>query len=700
VSPELAEQQVGVALGIDIGGTFTDLVLLDAVGSAFVHKVPTTPDAPADGALRGLRELLARRGLEAARISVLVHSTTLVTNSLIERKGTPTALLCTRGFRDVLDMRREQRYDLYDVFLTWPEPLVQRDLRFGISERMTRDGSPLAAPSRENVDQAVRTAIERGVGAIAVAFLHSYANPEHEREVARLILATHPQLHVVLSSDVAPVLGEFERTLTAVAEAYIAGTTVEYLRGLADGLQSLGFRGQVYLMLSNGGAATLPAAIAHPIRLVESGPAAGAAAAAQYGRAAGQDPVLSFDMGGTTAKVCLIEDGAPAVVNQVEVARVHRLRRGSGMPLLVPSVELLEIGAGGGSLAEVSPAGVLRVGPESAGAVPGPACYGRGGTRPTVTDANLVLGYLGAASFLGGEMPLNSDAARAALTPVAQSLGLSIERTAWAVHDVANETMAAAARMHLVERNWDPRRVAVVAFGGAGPAHALAIARKLGARRVLFPPGAGATSALGSLVAPLAFQYTRSLPGRLSNLDWAHVNCLLAELESEGRGELLAAGVRAPEVELIREADLRMFGQASEVGVPIPGGTLDASSVAQIRAAFGRVYRRLYNRHTSEAELEVVSWRLIARGPRRQLPTRRARPAGDSLKCHRPVYVPELRDFAMAPVYDRYCLEEGSALVGPAIIEEREATTVLPAATVATVDADYNLVADALASGA
>ncbi|HZP96276.1 MAG TPA: hydantoinase/oxoprolinase family protein [Candidatus Limnocylindria bacterium] len=682
------------AIGVDIGGTFTDLVLLDPSGAVRVHKVLTTPEDPARAALDGVRELLDRTGVTVSELDLLVHSTTLVTNALLERKGATTALLTTHGFRDVLEMRREQRYDLYDLFLTWPEALVPRDLRLPIRERTTRDGVVLLAPSAEAVRSAVGLALQRGATSIAVSFLHAYANPANERAAAAAIAASHPELTVTLSSAVAPILGEYERTSTAVADAYVTPVVRSYLARMSDALARMRFAGRFFMMLSSGAAASVTTAAERPIRLVESGPAAGAAAAALLGTLAGIDPVLSFDMGGTTAKVCLVERGAPTVVNEIEVARTHRLRRGSGLPLLVPSVELIEIGAGGGSIAHVDPTGLLRVGPSSAGARPGPACYGLGGTDPTVTDANLLLGYLDPAYFLGGAMRLDIDAARRAVGALAETLGLSAERTAAAIHEVVSESMAEAARMHLVERNWDPRKVTMVAFGGAGPAHAAGVARRLGITRVIFPIGAGATSALGSLVAPLSFQHIQSLPAPLHVTDWIRVNALLVELAERGRAALTDADVEGDAVEIVREADMRIRGQVFDISVPIPGGPLGAGDVGTIRDAFGRVYRRLYSRHDANAELEVVNWKVTACGPRRVPRLGGASAGGDPRRGTRLAYVAALGASVNATVYDRYRLATGATLEGPALIEERETTVWIPPSGRVRVDEHLNIVLD------
>ena len=683
------------AIGIDIGGTFTDLVALDEQGGVKVHKILTTSGDPSRGALQGAGELIAREGLRIEQLDLVVHSTTLVTNALIQQHGARTGLLTTRGFRDVLEMRDEHRYDVYDLFLKWPLPLVPRNRRLPITERVTRDGLVLAEPQEQEVVAAVDTLIEDGVEVVAISFLHSYRYPGHEAKVAEIIRRCRPALTVTVSSDVAPVIGEYERTSTTVADAYVRPLVQEYLTRMEKGLGDMGFAGRFFLMLSQGGFGSVASARRQPIRLVESGPAAGALAAAQCGRVTSSDPILSFDMGGTTAKVCVIAGGKPTMVSAIEVARSQRFKKGSGMPLLTPSVELLEIGAGGGSIARRDLLGLLKVGPESAGADPGPVCYGRGGSLPTVTDANLVLGYLDPDYFLGGRMRLDLAGARAALTKLGAELGMSATETAWGVHQVVNEHMAQAARTHVIESNWDPRSMTIVAFGGAGPAHAAAIARLIGARRIIYPLGAGATSALGCLAAPPSFELVRSLPSALEVVDWDAVNALLTEMGSSGHAALAEVGVPAEQVELVREVEARIEGQVHELTIPVPDGTLSHGSRDPLRESFARAYRRLYSRFDPQAVLEVITWKVTARGPARSA---RLQPAAAgtqdqaaALKGHRPAYFGDAREYLSVPVHDRYLLGPGSRVRGPAIVEEHEATVVMPPHTQAVVDAYGNL---------
>jgi len=681
---------------LDIGGTFTDLVLLDDRGAVQVHKLLTTPDEPARAALKGIEELVEAANVTINQVDLLVHSTTLVTNALTQGKGAKTGLITTRGFRDILEMRDEHRYDIYDLFLSWPEPLVPRERRLSVNERITRDGVVLTELDEREVATVTGQLVGQGVEAIAISFLHSYKNPNHEQRAASVVRRVAPQIPVTLSSEVAPVIREYERTSTAVADAFIRPLAAAYLTEMEDGLAARGFTGRFYLMLSGGASASVASARQYPIRLVESGPAAGALAAGLYGQLTRSDPVVSFDMGGTTAKICVLDDGRPSVVNVLEVARTRRFMRGSGMPLVIPSVELLEIGAGGGSIARIDPMGLLKIGPESAGADPGPVCYGLGGTEPTVTDANLVLGYLDPGYFLGGRMRLDLDGARAAIGRLADEAGLSPLAAAWGIHQVVNENMAQAARMHFQEKNIDPRKVTMVAFGGAGPAHAAAIARLLGTERLVFPLGAGATSALGCLAAPLSFQFTHSAVAVLAELDWSEINALYAQMETAGRAALVEAGVPADDIELVREADLRIYGQIHEITVPVEGGELGPHTTDKLSTSFADAYRRIYSRFKEGAVAEAVNWKLTARGPSRPVELRipDTQPSGTALKGHRPAYVADARAHVDLPIYDRYLFVPGSIVRGPAIVEERETTVILPSGSRGVVDEYGDLLVD------
>jgi N-methylhydantoinase A len=682
-------------VGVDIGGTFTDLVVIDETsGQMTFGKTLTTPRAPAEAVESLLKDALKRAKIEPAHVRHVVHGTTLVTNAIIERKGARTALLTTKGFRDAYEIGREHRYDLYDLFLDMPEPLVPRHLRLEVDERMYADGTVARALDEADTSALVAEIANKGIQAIAVCLLHSYANSAHEQAVRRIVEGIAPSIRTAISSEVVPEIREYERTSTTVANVYVQGLVDDYLADLEARLEQLGVRGSLFIMLSSGGIATLETASAFPIRLVESGPAAGALAAAHYGAEAGMLNLLAFDMGGTTAKLCLIEDARPRVVNDFEVDRKYRFKRGSGLPLKVPVVELIEIGAGGGSIARVNSLGLLDVGPESAGSEPGPACYGRGGRQPTVTDADLILGYLDESFFLGGEMPLDRSAAEEALRSIAEPLGLSLTETAWGIHQLANENMANAARVHAIERGRDPRSFPLFAFGGAGPVHAYGVARILKSPRMIAPFGAGVTSSIGFLTAPLAFDFVRSRYTLLSHVDWREINAIYDELHRQGETILLSAGVPAESISYLRQADVRYAGQGHELRIEIPTGPLTEASHTDITERFRKAYVSLYGRLGPDVDLEVMTWRVTASGPRPEL-----RLVSDSVdtsgnvrpKGERAAYFPEWREQRPVPVYDRYKLQPGAAFGGPAIVEERESTVIVGPGARVRVDASRNV---------
>ncbi|MGE3273394.1 MAG: hydantoinase/oxoprolinase family protein, partial [Chloroflexota bacterium] len=539
----------------------------------------------------------------------------------------------------------------------------------------------------------------KGIEAIAVCLLHSYANPSHERQVADLIAKTAPGIRVSVSSDVVPEIREYERTSTTCANVYVQDRVDRYLHELEDRLRTLGFAGQLFVMLSSGGIGTIDTATRFPIRLLESGPAAGALATAHFGAMIGASDLMSFDMGGTTAKLCVIEDGQPLTANDFEVDRKYRFKKGSGLPVKTPVIEMIEIGAGGGSIARIDSLGLLKVGPDSAGAEPGPVCYGRGGTEPTVTDADLVLGYLDPAFFLGGRMKLDLAATeRAIKEKIADPLGISVPEAAWGIHQVVNESMANAARVHAIERGKDPRSFPVFAFGGAGPVHAYRVAEALHAPSMISPYAAGVTSTVGFLSAPLAFDFVRTSYGRLDELDWTSVSGIYAEMEDNGREILLGSGVPADQITYTRSADVRYVGQGYEVRVPLLNGELDDRSRATVIEAFERVYKQLYGRIGPNVGLEVMSWRLVVSGPKPTLKITAEGPdtgtAEQALKGSRRVYHPEWREYRETPVFDRYRLAPGASFDGPAIVEERESTVVIGPNAHVTVDELRNLRVD------
>ena len=679
-------------IGFDIGGTFTDFILLDTQRNEIrLHKCLTTPDDPSVGALEGLTELLQAARLTLAEIGDVVHGTTLVTNALIERTGARLGLITTRGFRDILEMGTEQRYDIYDLFLRFPDPLVPRRHRLEVAERIDRDGNVLMLLDPDEVRATAQRLISEGIEAIAICFLHAYCNPTHEQQAAAIIRAAFPGIAVSISSEVVAELWEYQRCNTTCANAYVQPLMSRYIAKLERELHARGFRGELRFMHSAGGLLSPETARDFPIRMLESGPAGGGLATAFFGEAAGHADVISFDMGGTTAKACLIQDGRAEIAPMMEAARVHRFKKGSGLPIKAPVIDMIEIGAGGGSIASIDEVGLLRVGPHSSGADPGPACYARGGTEPTVTDANLLLGYYDPGFFLGGRMALDRDAAERALAKVGATLGLNAIDTAWGIHRMVVENMAAAARIHIVEKGKDPRAYAMVGFGGAGPAHAAEVARTLGVKQVLIPPASGAASALGFLAAPLSFEQVRSHPVLLDAPGAAAtIDAILRELTDTARARL------TDEAEVVTErlADMRLEGQMHEISVKLPDGAITDATMPEIREAFVAAYAARYTSVYAGVGVMAVSFRVRCRGPLPQLSLTEAgaRPVGAAQKGTRAAWFEG--GFVDTPIYDRYAMAPGARITGPAIVEEREATTIIPPGDTVSVDATGTLAID------
>ncbi|MFL5627688.1 MAG: hydantoinase/oxoprolinase family protein [Ktedonobacteraceae bacterium] len=687
-------------IGVDIGGTFTDLVVFDdATGSFAVGKTLTTPRDPSQAVETLVLATLERESIAANAVQQLIHGTTLVTNAVIERTGARTALLATQGFRDSIEIGRENRYELYDLMLEMPQPLVPRYLRFGVPQRTLADGTTLQELDVAFVEQLTRELDASGIEAVAIAFLNSFTNAAAEQEARAIIQRIAPGMRVSISSEVVPEIREFERTSTTITNVYVQDRVEKYLRELQARLGRIGFKGSLFLMISSGGIVTVDTAIRFPVRLLESGPAAGALAAASFGAACGYADLLSFDMGGTTAKFCVIDRGQPLIAHEFEVDRRYRLKKGSGLPIKLPVIEMIEIGAGGGSIARVDPLGLLKVGPASAGAEPGPACYGNGGTEPTVTDADLVLGYLDPDYFLGGQLRIDLAAARRAIQErIADPLGLSIEEAAWGIHQIVNESMANAARIHTLERGKDPHRFPVFAFGGAGPVHGFRIAKALGSPALIVPFGAGVMSAVGFLTAPLAFDFVRSSPGRIDRLDWQKVNALLSEMEAEGQALLEKSGVLPEHIHHQRVADIRYVGQGHEIQVALPTGQLSSDSISTIINSFEGVYRRLYERLSQSMPLEIINWRVTSSSPppqvRLQVPRDKQTGAQTARKRSRKAYVPELGGYQEIPVYNRYGLLPGTSFTGPAIVEERESTVIVGPDCGFRIDEQLNLLVE------
>ena len=693
-------------IGVDIGGTFTDLVMTDAAsGRLFNEKVLTTPDDPSRGVLAGIELILGNNKVAAGDVDNVIHGTTLVANALIERKGVRTALVTTAGFRDVLEIAREWRYDIYDLFLTPVASLVPRSLRFEVKERVAYDGSVVEPLDTAALEQVVQQIAASGAEAVAVCFLHSFKRADHELQAKKILEERLPHVTVCVSSEVMPEIGEYERTATTVCNAYVQPLFRKYISGLIGGLKRMGINRDLYLMQSDGGTVHSDTAIEYPIRLVQSGPAGGVQATSLIGRLAGSPDILCFDMGGTTAKACLVDGGQPTVTTDFEVARLQRFRKGSGIPLKVPAVDMIEIGSGGGSISRINQLGLIQVGPDSSSAVPGPACYGQGGADPTVTDADLLLGYLDANAFLGGDMKLDRAAAERALQErIATPLGISLTEAAFGIHETVNETMAQAAGIQALEKGRKASDYVMVPIGGAGPVHACHVAQKLGMKRAIIPMGAGVASAFGFLASPMSFQFVQASVSTLAQLDLPAVRELIAGLERKGRALLLNSGVPRADCQVRVSAAMRYVGQGYEVEVPAAGLQDTAGVRDRLAREFDRCYQALYGRIEKDTPAEIVSWRVVVQGPTPELTAVAQTPsvsdatardrAESARKGERQAYSVARGGFAATPVYDRYRLAPGARLQGPAIIEERESTVVVPDAAVVTVDGYRNLVVD------
>ncbi|HWK97782.1 MAG TPA: hydantoinase/oxoprolinase family protein [Pseudolabrys sp.] len=680
----------GIRIGVDIGGTFTDFTLVDPVsGVVRVEKILTSTDAAERSVLEGIDRFGSNGSNGVAGADGVIHATTLVTNTILERKGALTALVTTAGFRDLLEIQREVRYDLYDLFIEMPQPVVPRRLRFGVPERILADGSVRQQLDEEALRDIAAQLREAKVEAVAVVFLHSYRNNIHERRAGEILAEELPGVVVSLSHQVHPEPKEYERASTTVLDAYVKRTMEGYLDLLTDGLKQRGYRQKLFIMLSNGGTTTAENAKAVPIQLVESGPAAGVEAASYFGRNMGIDRILSFDMGGTTAKLCIVENGRAERARMFEVDRVKRFKAGSGLPVAVPVYDLLEIGAGGGSIARINSLGLLQVGPDSAGASPGPVSYGLGGTEPTVTDADLVLGHLGANSFLGGDMPLDLEAARRAMNDkLAAPTGLSVERVASGIFEIVNETMASAARQYVAEKALAPSELTMIAFGGAGPVHALGLARKLGCPRVVIPPFPGVMSSLGLLAAPVAFERSHAVKRLSRDVAPADLEALFSRLAADARALLPAEA--SPVV--TRFADLRYAGQDHTLEVTLSADALDEAAIARMGDDFVAQYHDLYGKIDDDNPLEIASVRVVLseQGSTMLLPVPTAASPAAPSSTRR--FVEADGSIVDAPVFARGLLPVGQTVEGPALIEERESTTVLGRGDRMTVDASGALV--------
>lgn len=626
----------------------------------------------------------------------MLGATTVVTNAVLERKGVETGFVTTDGFQDMLRIRNEGRYDLYDLNIKYPDPLVARANSYGAQERIAADGTVMTELKEDTVREIAIKLKDKGIRSVAVCLLHAYKYPQHEQRVAALLREEYPDIFVSLSSEVCPEMREFDRASTTVVNAYTRPQMAGHVANLQREFAAKGIDRQVLWMTSSGGLVPSSRAAELPVRLIESGPAAGAVAAAEFGRIAGEDSVLSFDMGGTTAKLCLIPHGEPTVGTDLEVAHYQRFRKGSGFPLKIQSIQMIEIGAGGGSIAAKNPLGLLDVGPHSAGAMPGPAAYQRGGIQPTVTDADILLGYMGTESFVGGSFKVSKDAAREAMAKLATSLDVSVDRCAWGIHDLVNESMSKAAAMHATDLGVDPRSLPMVAFGGAGPVHAYGIARKLGIKRVICPTGAGVTSAIGLLIAPVAVDLSASHPMGVDAWDMDEMNTLLDDLSAQGAEVVSAAGVGKDTITNRYTVDMRHVGQGHEITVVLPDRKLPKEEfLKQLLDNFFKLYKELFGR-TVAASVEVITWRLRASGEKDQVTRPHETQVADAKKGSREVYFQELGKYTETSVYDHYKLPVGHEIKGPAIVEQRESTAVVGPSGVFHVDARGNLVINIL----
>jgi N-methylhydantoinase A len=677
---------VSYSLAVDIGGTFTDAVLRGSDGSLVVDKTLTTHHDLLEGFFRSVDLTLAKAGVAAQAIDgVVVHATTVVTNALIERKGPPTALITTLGFRDVLPIRNEHRYEMYDPQIEFAAPLIPRELTFEVDERVLADGEVLRDVDAAEIEALIPALRAANVASVAICLINAFRNGANEQRIAEVLRAKAPDLYLSLSSTVAPQIREYPRASTTAINAYTTPITEPYLRGLAAGLEEVKVANRPLIMLSSGGVIGAEVAGRNPVRMIESGPAAGALAAAYFAERLGIDRLMSFDMGGTTAKACLIEGRKPLVTGMLEVDRKYRFCEGSGMPLTIPSIDMIEIGAGGGSIAYVDDLGLLKVGPESAGSEPGPACYGRGGLLPTVTDADLVLGLLDADNFLGGDMPLDKPAAERAIDVLAAELDVSRPQAAAGIYRIVAEAMAGAARAHATDRGVDHRGLPLLAFGGAGPVHACAVGELLQSVAVIFPPQASVLSAFGALVTPVRLDLVKSALGRLIALDWDEVQRLVREMTDEATAALAEAGAAPDAIRLKLGADLRYAGQQNEVTVSFEGDPVGKRDAEAIRKVFEDAYFAQYGVNPSHVPIEVVSWRLTAQGPEDRVEPS-GPPGGGAARPVREKAVPLWPAAGPARLYERASLGRGQRLAGPALIEERETTIVLPPGWDAVVD--------------
>ncbi len=676
-------------VGVDIGGTFTDIAL-DVNGVLHSTKILTDYELPERAILTGVRQVVEQAGLALSNIDQLIHGTTLATNALIERRGARTAFITTEGFRDTLEMRTENRFEQYDINIALPPPLIDREHRYTLRERLDVKGQVLIAPAQAEIDALVERIAEGNYQSVAIGFIHSYVNGAHERQLRDALQARLPQLSISISSEVSPQMREFERFNTVCANAYVKPLIKSYLDRLVVTLKEAGANCPVFMIHSGGGIISVQSAAEFPVRLVESGPAGGAIFAADIARRYQLENVLSFDMGGTTAKICLIEGQVPKTAKTFEVARTYRFKKGSGMPISIPVVEMVEIGAGGGSIASIDSMRQIRVGPHSAASEPGPACYGRGGLEPTITDANLLLGRLDPDNFAGGALRLSTDSAANAMARViGQPLGMQADTAAFGVCEVVDENMANAGRVHAVESGKDIADYTMITFGGGGPLHAARLCEKMGVARFIVPAGAGVGSAIGFLRAPFGYEAVRSAFVRLSEFEAARVNGLIDEMKAESLG-FLRQGMPTGEPEMECTAFMRYVGQGWEIPVALPFKAFSAADTMEFKARFEEAYTRFFGRPIEGPDIEIVSWSVKASSP--LPPVEIIEEVGAAYRAHdvtrRQVFDVAAGGFVEAGIYPREELQVGARVDGPAIIVERETSTFVTSNFTATVQPD------------
>ena len=665
-------------IGVDIGGTFTDIVAVrENSGEKFNGKVLTTPMNPSEGVLQGVSEIIKKHNINPENCRI-IHGTTLVANALIERKGVETALLTTEGFKDVLEIGREWRYDLFSLDLEMPNPIVPRHLRFEIKERLDYKGDILVSLDQNELILIAKKLAKLNIRTLAIVFMHSFKNSIHEELAKNIFNKYAPNINLCLSSSVSPEIGEYERTSTTVANAYVQTIFKSYIDALVKGLKKIGIKNDLFLMLSDGGIVHQKTAVEYPIRLVQSGPAGGAQAATLYGRSTNSNDVLCFDMGGTTAKACLIENGKPSRTTVFEVARVYRFAKGSGLPLQVPVIDMIEIGAGGGSIARIDDMGLIQVGPDSSGSFPGPACYNLGGKHPTVTDSDLVLGYLDAENFLGGDMKLEKKLAEQAIkTFIAEPMKISVLEAAWAIHEIVTENMSQAASIHALEKGRKIEKYTMIPIGGAGPVHACSLMSKMNLNKMISPPDAGVASAIGMTASPNSFELVQADMQQLELLNFTKMKKAFLDMEKKGTKLLLQTGTNKKHISINNSTLMRYIGQGYEIEVPLNKEVLSLKNIKNIKLEFEKVYQNLFGR-IEKMPMEIISWRTIASGPLPNFSLNfNEKKKSLSKEKKRKVFFGG-KKFNDTIVLDRSSLSKTFKSIGPLIIEERESTLVIP----------------------